>query len=89
MLHLNPDVSCDVTGQLIGGALEGVNHLLQLADYRVPVLLFLLLHVGLQLLDICNNQSTQKLIHHPTYKYRGGKEKRQTLLQHKNNNITL
>lgn len=54
VLELNADVGCDVVGQLVAGALEAVNHLLELAQQGVPRLLVLLLHVGLQLLDICN-----------------------------------
>lgn len=56
VLDLGPDASCDVVGQLIGGALKTVNHLLELANQRVPCLLFSLLSVlqmGLQLLDVC------------------------------------
>lgn len=56
VLHLHADVSCDASGQLIGGALEAVNHLLQLSQEGVPVLLLPLLHVGLQLLYVCNHQ---------------------------------
>lgn len=54
VLELNTDVGGDVVGQLVAGALEAVNHLLELAQQGVPGLLVLLLHVGLQLLDICN-----------------------------------
>lgn len=55
VLELNADVGCDVAGQLVAGALEAVDHLLELAQQGVPGLVVLLLHVGLQLLDICNN----------------------------------
>lgn len=54
VLQLNADVGCDVGGQLVAGALEAVDHLLELAQQGVPGLLVLLLNVGLQLLDVCN-----------------------------------
>lgn len=65
MLDLCPDISCDVTGQLISGALEAVDHLLELANHRVSCLLLSLLfvlHVGLKLLDVYEDKSQQKEI---------------------------
>lgn len=60
MLDLCPDVSCDVIGQLIRGALEAVDHLLELANHGVPCLLLPLLsvlHMGLKLLDVYEDES--------------------------------
>lgn len=59
VLDLRPDVSRDVIGQLIGGALEAVDHLLELADHGVACLLLPLLpvlHVSVQLLDVCEEE---------------------------------
>lgn len=65
MLDLCPDSSCDVIGQLISGALEALDHLLELADHGVSCLLISLLsvlHVSLKLLDVCNVESQMKNI---------------------------
>lgn len=45
VLDLSPDASCDVIGQLIGGALEAVNHLLELAKQGVSCLMIFLIFV--------------------------------------------
>lgn len=60
VLDLGPDGGCDAAGQLISGALKAVDHLLELPDHGVPcVLLSLLpvLHVGVELLDVCRDQN--------------------------------
>lgn len=63
MLDLSPEVRCDVVGQLIGGGLEVVDHLLELANHGVSRLLFSLLsvlHVTLELLDVCKDERQEK-----------------------------
>ena len=65
MLDLGPDVGGDAVGQLIGGALEAVHHLLELADHGVPRLLLPLpsvLDVSLELLDVCECESIQEMV---------------------------
>lgn len=55
MLDLGTDAGCDVSGKLVSGILEAVNHLLELTKHRVSCILIsllLVLNVGLQLLDI-------------------------------------
>lgn len=59
VLDLGADVSRDVAGQLVGGRLEAVNHLLELTNHGVAGLqlpLLPALHVSLQLLDVCKDQ---------------------------------
>lgn len=63
VLDLGAHVGGDVVGQLIGGALEAVHHLLELADQGVACLLlplFAVLHVSLQLLDVCDQKETKE-----------------------------
>lgn len=55
MLHLCSDTGCDVAAQFIRGALEAVDHLLELRDdgvSRVQLSLLSALHVALELLDV-------------------------------------
>lgn len=59
VLHLSMDIGCDGGSQLLGGALEGADELPELIQQWVPGLLFsclLVLHVSLELLNICNSQ---------------------------------
>lgn len=68
VLDLSPDICCDTIGQLIGGALEVVHHLLELFNHGVSCLLLPLLPVpcmSLQLLDVCKDESQQKISFHP------------------------
>lgn len=63
VLDLRAHVGRDVVGQLIGGALEAVHHLLELADQGVACLLlplFAVLHVSLELLDVCDRKGTKE-----------------------------
>lgn len=63
VLDLGADVGRDVAGQLIGGALEAFHHLLELANHGVACLLlplFTVLHVVLQLLDVCDEKKQRK-----------------------------
>lgn len=64
MLHFSMDTGRDGGSQLLCGALEGGDQLSELAQQGVPCLLFshlFVLHVGLQLLDICNHQTDRCL----------------------------
>lgn len=61
VLDLGPDRGRDAAGQLIGGALEAIDHLLELRDHGVPRLLLPLLpvlHVGVELLDVCRDEQS-------------------------------
>lgn len=72
VLDLGPHISRDVIGQLIGGALEGLDGLLELADHGVSCLLLsllLVLHVALELLDVYGDEGEQK---NQSSKYRIG-----------------
>lgn len=63
MLDLSPNISRDVIGQLIGGGLKAVNHLLELANQGVPCLLLSLLpvlHMVLKLLDVYEGEIQQE-----------------------------
>lgn len=55
-LNVRAHAGCHSGGQLVLGILECVNHLLQLANHRIPRFLVPLLpvfDVGFQLLDVC------------------------------------
>lgn len=63
MLDFSPDVSCDVVAQLISGALEVVDHLLELANHGVSCILVSLLsvlHMSLKLLDVYKDESQEQ-----------------------------
>lgn len=63
VLDLRADVGRDVVGQLIVGVLEAFHHLLELANHRIACLLlplFPVLHVILQLLDVCHKKETKE-----------------------------
>lgn len=59
VLHLSMDIGCDGGSQLLGAALKGADELSKLIQQWVPGLLFsclLVLHVSLELLNVCNSQ---------------------------------
>lgn len=61
MLDLSPDVRCDAIGQLIGGALEAVQHTLQLVNHGFSRFLLSLLFaicMSLELLYVYRERST-------------------------------
>lgn len=93
MLDLGPDASRDVVGQLVGGALKTVNHLLELADQGVPCLLVSLLSVlqmGLQLLDVCDREKKKSSGHRIIVPHRQTHRKHTDIRQYRDNhNFTI